>query len=57
MEEPLSERVIIPMTKSMVEAVSEYRFMHRHESRAEAVRKLIEIGLQSEKSKTPKTLK
>jgi hypothetical protein len=54
MEEPLSERVIIPMTKSMVEAVSEYRFMHRHQSRAEAVRKLIEIGLQSEKSKPRK---
>ena len=47
-EEQLTERVIIPMAPSMVEAIQNYRFMHRLESRAEAVRKLIEIGLATE---------
>lgn len=54
MSEQLTERVIIPMTPSMVEAITEYRFMHRHESRAEAVRALVQIGLDSAKSEKPK---
>ena len=53
-EEQLSERVIIPMAPSMVEAIQNYRFINRLESRAEAVRKLIEIGLASDKSSKPK---
>ena len=53
-EEQLTERVIIPMTPAMVEAVQNYRFMHRLESRAEAIRNLIEIALKSEEKKAAK---
>jgi hypothetical protein len=46
-DEQLTERIIIPMTKRMVDDVTNYRFSHRLESRAEAVRQLIAIGLKS----------
>jgi hypothetical protein len=47
MEEPLSERVITPMTPAMVEAIDTWRFANRIPSRAEAVRQLIERGLKA----------
>jgi hypothetical protein len=50
-EETLTKRVIIPMTTAMVEAVHDYRFMHRLESRAEAIRRLIEIGLEASRER------
>ena len=53
-DDGLSQRVIIPMSPGMIEAIQEYRFMHRLESRAEAVRQLIEIGLETTKSRKPK---
>ncbi len=49
--EELSERVIFPATKTMVEAISDYRFDQRIESKADAIRRLIEAGLKAEKTK------
>jgi len=40
-----TERIITPMPKAMVAAVDDYRFSNRLPSRAEAIRRLIEIGL------------
>lgn len=50
MDEPLSERIITPMTKSQVAAVDDYRYAVRLPSRAEAIRRLIELGLQASKA-------
>ena len=47
MEEPLSERIITPMPKSLVSAVDDYRYANRIASRAEAIRRLIELGLRA----------
>lgn len=47
MVEPLSERIITPMTKSLVAAVDDYRYASRIASRAEAIRRLIELGLKA----------
>jgi hypothetical protein len=49
--EELSERIIFPATKSMAEAISDYRFDNRIESKADAIRRLIEAGLKVEKTK------
>lgn len=49
-DEPLTERVITPMSKSMVEAINNWRFENRCESKADALRQLIQIGLQASKS-------
>lgn len=53
-EKSFPERVIIPMTKDMVERVQNYRFMHRLESRSQAIRQLVEIALKSEEKKNSK---
>lgn len=42
-----SERVITPMPKSLVQAIDDYRYANRHPSRAEAIRRLIELGLEA----------
>ena len=47
--ELLSERIIVPMSKSMVEAIIEYRFGHRVDTRADAIRRLNAVGLEGEK--------
>lgn len=49
--EALSERIIVPMSKSMVDAINDYRFANRLESRAEAIRQLVEIALAAEKTR------
>jgi hypothetical protein len=55
MDEQNSERIITPMTKSLVAAIDDYRFANRLASRAEAVRTLIQRGLDAEKpAKTAK---
>ena len=41
------ERVITPMPKELVERIAEFRWAHRFESRAEAIRQLIEDGLRA----------
>lgn len=50
-DEQLTERVIVPMTKTMVAAIADYRFEHRIESKAEAVRSLVAAGLKAESKK------
>lgn len=46
------ERIITPMPKALVAAVDDYRFSNRLPSRAEAIRRLIEIGLEKKSAKT-----
>ena len=50
MDEANSERVITPMSKSLIAAVDDYRFANRAPSRAEAIRRLIELGLEAAKA-------
>ncbi|MCV0371743.1 hypothetical protein [Filomicrobium sp.] len=45
---PLTERIIAPMSKAMVDAIADYRFGNRLESKSEAVRRLIAAGLRAE---------
>lgn len=52
--ELLTKRVIIPMSEEMASAIQEYRFTNRLESRAAAVRKLITLGLEADKSQKQK---
>lgn len=47
MDEPNSERIITPMSKSLVAAIDDFRFAQRVPSRAEAIRQLIEAGLKA----------
>lgn len=42
-----TERIITPMPKELVAAVDEYRFANRIASRAEAIRQLLRLGLDS----------
>ena len=53
MDEPNSERIITPMPKSLVTAIDDYRFANRIESRAEAVRRLIQAGLGTAPADAP----
>ena len=46
--EHLTERVIVPVSKSMLQDITDYRFERRIESKSEAIRKLIEAGLKAE---------
>lgn len=46
-DEPMDERIIIPMPKALVEEISEFRFSNRIESKSEAVRQLIRAGLEA----------
>ncbi|MGC8526154.1 hypothetical protein [Acidiphilium sp.] len=50
MDEAISERIITPMPKSLVQAIDDYRFSERMPSRAEAIRRLLELGLKAAKS-------
>lgn len=47
MQEANSERIITPMPPSLVRAIEDFRFAQRVQSRAEAIRRLIELGLQA----------
>jgi hypothetical protein len=51
MDESNSERVITPMPPSLVTAIDDFRFANRVPSRAEAIRRLIELGLEATKRK------
>jgi Arc/MetJ-type ribon-helix-helix transcriptional regulator len=46
--EPTSERIIIPLTPSMVEAIKDYWHEHRFDSRSEAIRRLLEYALEKQ---------
>lgn len=45
----LTERVIVPMTKDMVEAIKDFWHDNRLDSKSEAVRQLIEAGLAAKR--------
>src|SRR5262249_57117705 len=47
-DEHLTERIIFPASKEMVQEIADYRFEHRIESRSEAIRRLIAAGLKAE---------
>jgi len=47
MEEPITERILTPMPRSLVVDVDDYRFGNRLPSRAEAIRQLLKLGVQS----------
>jgi hypothetical protein len=46
--EPMDKRLIFPVTDAMAEAIDDYRFAQRLGSKSEALRRLIEAGLQAE---------
>lgn len=50
MSEPLTERIITPMSPSLVEAIDDYRFANRVASRSEAIRQLLLAGLSANSS-------
>jgi metal-responsive CopG/Arc/MetJ family transcriptional regulator len=47
MDTPKDQRVIIPMSAELIAAIDDYRYANRLPSRAEAIRSLIELGLQT----------
>jgi Arc/MetJ-type ribon-helix-helix transcriptional regulator len=47
-EEHMTERIIIPVTPSMAEEIKEYWHARRLNSKSEAVRMLIRVGLDTE---------
>lgn len=50
-KEALTERVIIPMSKALIDKIEGYRRAgDRIPSRAEAVRELIEAGIEAKKA-------
>jgi len=53
MSETLSERVIIPMSEALIEAVDDFRFANRMPSRAEAIRHLLLAGLAAKAQPAP----
>lgn len=50
----LEIRVITPMSKEMVDAIADFRFEARCDTKAEAVRRLIALGLEASKEKLRK---
>jgi hypothetical protein len=50
MNDPNSERVITAMPKPPLAAIGDFRFSNRIPSRAEAIRRLIRLGLESAKA-------
>jgi len=58
MNDERDPRIITPMPAQLVQAIDDFRFERRFPSRAEAVRRLIELGLQAaavEKPQAPGT--
>ena len=53
MSEPLTKRIITLMPKLLVEAIDDYRFGYRVPSRAEAIRRLLVLGLQAIEAQKP----
>jgi metal-responsive CopG/Arc/MetJ family transcriptional regulator len=47
MSDEKDPRIITPMPQRLVDAIDDYRFSNRLASRAEAIRQLIALGLQS----------
>ena len=51
--EHLSERVIVPMAKAVLDSIQDFRFESRLGSRADAIRTLIGLGLQAHRRGQP----
>lgn len=47
MAEETTKSVITPMPVALVQAIDDYRFTQRIQSRAEAIRQLIKLGLEA----------
>ena len=52
MADPISERIIIPMPKIMVERIDDFRQTTGTPTRSAAVRQLIELGLEAAQLRT-----
>ncbi len=50
-DEPKTERVQLMMTPSEVRAIDDWSFESRIRGRSEAIRRLIELGLEAAKTK------
>lgn len=48
-DEKLTERVIVPMSPTMVEAIRDYWHDNRLDSKSEAVRQLVAAGLAAKR--------
>jgi hypothetical protein len=46
-QEKLTERIVVPATRSLVDRIDEYWHANRLKSKSEAVRRLIEVGLDA----------
>lgn len=46
-------RKLVAMPHELVKAIDDYRWEHRIKTEAEAIRRLIELGLQASKSPPP----
>ena len=53
-DELLTERVIFPVSKAMLQAITDYRFENRIDSKSEALRRLVEAGLKAESKRLRK---
>ena len=47
--QPLSERVIVPMSKALLGDIKDYWHERKLDSRSEAIRRLIQAGLEAER--------
>jgi hypothetical protein len=51
-EEPKDVRLPVMVTRSEAEAIDDWRFKNRIATRAEAIRRLIQLGLQATQATT-----
>jgi metal-responsive CopG/Arc/MetJ family transcriptional regulator len=49
-KDPQPERVIIPISRDLLDRIDEFRWKHRAPSRAEAMRALLEQGLSAQEA-------
>jgi metal-responsive CopG/Arc/MetJ family transcriptional regulator len=49
MSDEKDPRIITPIPRRLLDAVDDYRFANRLASRSEAIRRLIELGLEASK--------
>jgi len=51
---PKDPRIIIPIPQELLDRINEYRFDARKPTRAEAIRHLLELGLEAARKGQPK---
>ena len=54
--ELISEKIVVTMTPSQLKSIQDYRFANRINSQSDAVRRLIQLGLEASERKKPNTL-